>query len=144
MESVLWSVDGVWLGSYRNHVAGRFLPSFKASFYLSNDRQTFTGKIYDVGPGGDAVVEGCRDGSTVSFTACYLAPLTESQVCETRFEGFVSDDGDVITGHWEIRNGYFKSASGPWQAFRVNSRRAAEVGASWPPPRMRNYRNPLS
>jgi hypothetical protein len=139
MDSLIDMIDGAWLGRYDAYIAGRFLPSFKARFHVTGDLRTFTGKIYDVGPGGDAEVTGTHYGRRIQFTATYLAATTETKVSESLFDGLLSDDGDSISGNWVIKNGFFRSVSGPWQVFRVNSRRAVEVRASWPPPPVRAY-----
>jgi hypothetical protein len=141
MEPVIGSIEGAWIGSY-GYKGGRLPVPFEAKFDFAAQDKSFTGKISDTGPGGDAKVEGSQDGRKVVFTKYYVAPVTKQRTTTIRYEGLLSDDGDSISGRWTLKSSFFYSESGPWQIFRANSNRATAAGASWPPPPSKIFGDP--
>jgi hypothetical protein len=99
------SISGEWLGIY--YYSGTSQPNgFQAVFIESSG--AVEGNILDDGRLGEAQVTGTYAAPSVRFTKIYRA------TDPVKYIGTLSDDGNSISGTWQINAACF----GTWSAWR--------------------------
>jgi hypothetical protein len=117
------SVAGGWLGTYHFDDPRHGLPcDFEATFSAVGPDGTFSGKILDDNPLGEATIHHARQvGDDLLFTKVYR--LKAPGLVPLRFAGKLLNEGKLLRGTWasfESRRGRLSTvASGLWEARRT-------------------------
>ena len=123
-------IQGSWNGWYG--YSGKRLPTQFDIEFVFHDPSNFTGRILDNGPMGEAMAPGGQMGQNVAFTKTYVDPLMKGTSGKVFYSGWVSDDGNYMSGTWKLGS----YLTGPWEAYRNMPNAYVQSGTVWPPPPM--------
>jgi len=117
------SIGGGWLGTYAYKGIWRAKPPvrFEATFTDREGNGAFHGTVLDDGDLGEADILGTHKGSSVRFSKTYR----KATLAVVTYEGRLSDDGQTITGTWQISGK--SQGNGTWDARRLWSAEGGEA-----------------
>ena len=117
------SIGGGWLGTYayKGICRAKQPIRFEATFTDLVDNGAFSGTVLDDGDLGEADILGTHLGASVRFSKTYR----KASLAVVSYEGRLSDDGQTITGTWQIFGKL--QGNGSWDARRLWSAEGYEA-----------------